>query len=161
MSYTQGGERLEVECDFIAGCDGYHGVTRASVPKHAITLHERIYPVGWLGILADVPPVAAELVYANHARGFSLCSMRSRTRSRYYLQCPLDDDIDSWPDERFWDELRLRLPEKYADAPDHRAVDREEHRAAAQFRGRTDALWAAVPGRRRGAYRAADRCQGT
>jgi p-hydroxybenzoate 3-monooxygenase len=113
VSYTQRGERLDVDCDFIAGCDGYHGVTRASVPQHAITLHERIYPFGWLGILADVPPVAAELVYTNHARGFSLCSMRSRTRSRYYLQCPLNDDIDSWPDERFWDELRLRLPEKY------------------------------------------------
>ena len=113
VSYTQRGERREVDCDFIAGCDGYHGVTRASVPQHAITLHERIYPFGWLGILADVPPVAAELVYTNNARGFSLCSMRSRTRSRYYLQCALDDDIDSWPDERFWDELRLRLPEKY------------------------------------------------
>jgi p-hydroxybenzoate 3-monooxygenase len=113
VSYSRGGERLEVHCDFIAGCDGYHGVTRASVPPQAITLHERIYPFGWLGILADVPPVAPELVYTNHARGFSLCSMRSRTRSRYYLQCPLDDDIDSWSDQRFWDELRLRLPEKY------------------------------------------------
>jgi p-hydroxybenzoate 3-monooxygenase len=113
VSYTRRGERHEVNCDFIAGCDGYHGVTRASVPRQAITLHERIYPFGWLGILADVPPVAAELVYTNHARGFSLCSMRSRTRSRYYLQCPLDDDIESWPDQRFWDELRLRLPEKY------------------------------------------------
>lgn len=113
VSYTERGERREVNCDFIAGCDGYHGVSRASVPKHAITLHERLYPFGWLGILADVPPVAAELVYTNNARGFSLCSMRSRTRSRYYLQCPLDDNIDHWPDERFWDELRLRLPEKY------------------------------------------------
>jgi p-hydroxybenzoate 3-monooxygenase len=113
VSYTQGDQRVEVQCDFIAGCDGYHGVTRASVPQHAITLHERIYPFGWLGILADVPPVAPELVYTNNVRGFSLCSMRSRTRSRYYLQCPLDDDIDSWPDQRFWDELQLRLPEKY------------------------------------------------
>jgi p-hydroxybenzoate 3-monooxygenase len=113
VSYSHRGERHEVDCDFIAGCDGYHGVTRASVPRDAITLHERIYPFGWLGVLADVPPVAAELVYANHERGFSLCSMRSRTRSRYYLQCPLDDDIESWPDQRFWDELRLRLPEKY------------------------------------------------
>jgi p-hydroxybenzoate 3-monooxygenase len=113
VSYTEHGERRELECDFIAGCDGYHGVARASIPRHAITLHERIYPFGWLGILADVPPVAPELVYSNHARGFSLCSMRSRTRSRYYLQCPLDEDIDSWSDQRFWDELRLRLPEKY------------------------------------------------
>lgn len=114
VSYTQGGERREIECDFIAGCDGYHGVTRASVPKERITLHERVYPFGWLGILAEVPPVADELVYCNHARGFSLCSMRSKTRSRYYLQCPLDDTIDSWPDQRFWDELQARLPEKYA-----------------------------------------------
>jgi p-hydroxybenzoate 3-monooxygenase len=114
VSYTQNGERHEINCDFIAGCDGYHGVTRASVPKEKITLHERIYPFGWLGILADVPPVADELVYANDARGFSLCSMRSKTRSRYYLQCPLADTIDSWPDERFWSELRVRLPEKYA-----------------------------------------------
>ena len=114
VSYLHGGERREIDCEFIAGCDGFHGVTRASVPKERITLYERIYPFGWLGILAQVAPVAEELVYANHARGFSLCSMRSRTRSRYYLQCPLDDDIESWPDQRFWDELQARLPDKYA-----------------------------------------------
>ena len=114
VSYTQDGARHEIECDFIAGCDGYHGVARASVSKQRITLHERSYPFGWLGILAEVAPVADELVYANHARGFALCSMRSKTRSRYYLQCPLDDHVDNWPDERFWDELRARLPEKYA-----------------------------------------------
>jgi p-hydroxybenzoate 3-monooxygenase len=114
VSYTQNGVRHEIACDFIAGCDGYHGVTRASVPRERIALHERVYPFGWLGILADVAPVADELVYANHARGFSLCSMRSKTRSRYYLQCPLDDTIESWPDTRFWDELQARLPAKYA-----------------------------------------------
>jgi p-hydroxybenzoate 3-monooxygenase len=114
VTYTQRGERHEIHCDFIAGCDGYHGATRTSVPKGRITLHERAYPFGWLGILADVPPVADELIYANHVRGFSLCSMRSKMRSRYYLQCPLEDNIESWPDERFWDELRARLPEKYA-----------------------------------------------
>jgi p-hydroxybenzoate 3-monooxygenase len=113
VSYTQNGVRHEIACDFIAGCDGYHGVTRASVPSGRITLHERVYPFGWLGILAEVAPVADELVYANHARGFSLCSMRSKTRSRYYLQCPLDDTIDSWPDQRFWEELQARLPAKY------------------------------------------------
>jgi p-hydroxybenzoate 3-monooxygenase len=114
VSYMHGGQRQHIECDFIAGCDGFHGITRASVPKARLTLYERIYPFGWLGILAQVAPVAEELVYANHSRGFSLCSMRSKTRSRYYLQCPLDDKVDSWPDQRFWDELRARLPEKYA-----------------------------------------------
>jgi len=114
VTYTHGGAHHEIDCDFIAGCDGYHGATRASVPKETITLHERTYPFGWLGILADVPPVGEELIYANHARGFALCSMRSKLRSRYYLQCPLDDNIDSWPDQRFWDELRARLPEKHA-----------------------------------------------
>ena len=114
VSYTQNSGCQQIDCDFIAGCDGYHGVTRASVPKESITLHERIYPFGWLGILAEVAPVADELLYANHARGFSLCSMRSKTRSRYYLQCALDDHIESWPDQRFWDELQARLPEKYA-----------------------------------------------
>jgi p-hydroxybenzoate 3-monooxygenase len=114
VSYTHDGVHRQIECDFIAGCDGYHGVTRASVPKQAIALHERAYPFGWLGILAEVAPVADELVYANHSRGFALCSMRSKTRSRYYLQCPLDDQIENWPDQRFWDELRARLPEKYA-----------------------------------------------
>jgi len=114
VSYTHAGQRQQIECDFIAGCDGYHGATRASVPHERITLHERVYPFGWLGILADTAPVTDELIYGNHVRGFSLCSMRSRTRSRYYLQCPLDDDVDNWPDTRFWDELRARLPEKYA-----------------------------------------------
>ncbi|HEY4975462.1 MAG TPA: 4-hydroxybenzoate 3-monooxygenase, partial [Steroidobacteraceae bacterium] len=111
---TQNGVRHEIACDFIAGCDGYHGAARASIPSQRITLHERVYPFGWLGILAEVAPVADELVYANHARGFSLCSMRSNTRSRYYLQCALDDSIESWPDQRFWDELQARLPPKYA-----------------------------------------------
>jgi p-hydroxybenzoate 3-monooxygenase len=114
VSYTHNGERHEIDCEFIAGCDGYHGATRAAVPSERIRLHERVYPFGWLGILTDVPPVSEELVYANHARGFSLCSMRSRTRSRYYLQCPLDEQIESWPDERFWNELRARLPDRYA-----------------------------------------------
>ncbi|MFM1884966.1 MAG: 4-hydroxybenzoate 3-monooxygenase [Pseudomonadota bacterium] len=114
VSWTQDGQRHEIACDFIAGCDGYHGVSRASVPADRITQHERIYPFGWLGVLADVPPVNHELIYANHARGFALCSMRSTTRSRYYVQCPLDDKVEAWSDERFWDELKRRLPEEYA-----------------------------------------------
>jgi p-hydroxybenzoate 3-monooxygenase len=114
VSYTHHGQRHQIDCDFIAGCDGFHGVTRASIARERLTLHERIYPFGWLGILADTAPVAEELIYGNHQRGFLLCSMRSRTRSRYYLQCALDDHVDHWPDARFWDELAARLPEKYA-----------------------------------------------
>ncbi|HEV7136016.1 MAG TPA: 4-hydroxybenzoate 3-monooxygenase [Steroidobacteraceae bacterium] len=113
-TYTVGGAEKIIECDFIAGCDGYHGVCRASVPADKLTQYERIYPFGWLGILADVKPVNEELVYANHARGFALCSMRSRSRSRYYVQCSLDDKVEEWPDERFWSELALRLPEELA-----------------------------------------------
>jgi p-hydroxybenzoate 3-monooxygenase len=99
-----------LECDFIAGCDGFHGVSRASVPLAAIRLYERVYSFGWLGILSDTAPVSDELIYVSHERGFALCSMRSRTRSRYYVQCPLSEQVDEWPDERFWAELRRRLP---------------------------------------------------
>ncbi|HZM34983.1 MAG TPA: 4-hydroxybenzoate 3-monooxygenase [Burkholderiales bacterium] len=104
------GETFEAECDFIAGCDGFHGVSRASVPASAIQLYERVYPFGWLGVLSDTPPVHEELIYVSHERGFALCSQRSRTRSRYYVQCPLSEQVDEWPDERFWAELRRRLP---------------------------------------------------
>ena len=103
-----GGER-RVACDFVVGCDGYHGVSRTSIPADVLRTFERVYPFGWLGILADVPPVEDELIYANHERGFALASMRSATRSRYYVQCATDEDIADWPDERFWDELCLRL----------------------------------------------------
>ncbi len=99
----------EVECDFIAGCDGFHGVCRASVPKTAVREFEKVYPFGWLGLLADTPPVHHELIYANSERGFALCSQRSATRSRYYLQVPLADKVEQWSDTAFWDELRLRL----------------------------------------------------
>ncbi len=105
-----------IDCDFIAGCDGYHGPSRRAVPDNAITAFERVYPFGWLGILADVPPVSDELIYANHERGFALCSMRTTKRSRYYVQCPLEDSVDDWSDDRFWDEIRLRLPPAVAEA---------------------------------------------
>ena len=105
----QGKLQHELHCDFIAGCDGFHGVCRASIPMSAITQYEKIYPFGWLGILADVPPVSHELIYANTERGFALCSMRSATRSRYYLQCALTDKVEQWTDAAFWDELRNRL----------------------------------------------------
>jgi p-hydroxybenzoate 3-monooxygenase len=109
VSYTQDGQRHELQCDFIAGCDGYHGVSRASVPGGAVTSYERVYPFGWLGILSDTPPVSHELIYSNHERGFALCSMRSQTRSRYYIQCSLEDKPEDWSDQAFWDELRRRL----------------------------------------------------
>jgi p-hydroxybenzoate 3-monooxygenase len=109
VTYRKDGVEHRIDCDFIAGCDGYHGVSRASIPVSALSVFERVYPFGWLGILADVPPVNHELIYCNHERGFALASMRSLTRSRYYVQCPLDDRIEDWPDERFWDELCLRL----------------------------------------------------
>jgi len=109
VRYHKDGREHEIECDFIAGCDGFHGVSRASVPKNAIHEHEKVYPFGWLGLLADVPPVFHELIYANTERGFALCSMRSPTRSRYYVQVPLEEKVEKWSDEAFWDELRLRL----------------------------------------------------
>jgi p-hydroxybenzoate 3-monooxygenase len=109
VRWVHNGVTKELHCDFVAGCDGYHGVSRASIPAAVLHTFERVYPFGWLGILADVPPVNHELLYANHENGFALASMRSQTRSRYYIQCALDDDISNWPDERFWDELCLRL----------------------------------------------------
>jgi p-hydroxybenzoate 3-monooxygenase len=115
VSYVKDGVTTEVACDFIAGCDGYHGVSRASVKPQAIETFERVYPFGWLGILSETPPVSPELIYSNHARGFALCSQRSTHRSRYYVQCPLDDHIDQWPDDRFWDELKRRLDQEAAD----------------------------------------------
>ena len=105
----QGTVSHQLDCDFIAGCDGFHGVCRASVPRGAITEYEKVYPFGWLGVLADVPPVSHELIYANTERGFALCSMRSTTRSRYYVQCELSDKVEQWSDEAFWAELRSRL----------------------------------------------------
>ena len=113
--YEQNGEQKELVCDFVAGCDGYHGVARQSVPTDKIRTFERTYPFGWLGILSDVPPVKEELIYANHERGFALCSMRSHTRSRYYIQCTREDKVENWTDDAFWDELRRRLPPEEAD----------------------------------------------
>jgi len=114
--YEQNGQRMELICDFVAGCDGYHGVARQSLPADKIKIFERTYPFGWLGILSDVPPVNKELIYANHERGFALCSMRSHTRSRYYVQCDTNDKVDNWTDDDFWDELRRRLPPEAADS---------------------------------------------
>ncbi|TCD11932.1 4-hydroxybenzoate 3-monooxygenase [Oricola cellulosilytica] len=116
VTFLKDGVSHRIDCDFIAGCDGFHGVSRHAVPDEAIRTFEKLYPFGWLGILADVPPVRHELVYANHPRGFALCSMRSCDRSRYYVQCSLEDRVESWSDDRFWDELRRRLPDSVAEA---------------------------------------------
>jgi len=115
VSYGKNGITHQLDCDFIAGCDGFHGVSRQSVPSAAIETFERIYPFGWLGVLSDTPPVSPELIYANHARGFALCSMRSPRRSRYYVQCSLEDQVEQWPDDRFWDELKRRLDQEAVD----------------------------------------------
>lgn len=114
VTWQKDGFARRIECDFVAGCDGYHGVSRASVPAAAIRTFERAYPFGWLGVLADVPPCDPELIYAAHSRGFALCSMRSARRSRYYIQCAADEDVNHWSDQQFWDELRRRLDAKAA-----------------------------------------------
>ncbi len=116
VTYDKDGVGLRIDCDFIAGCDGYHGVSRKSVPERVLKTFERTYPFGWLGVLAEVPPADHELVYANHERGFALCSMRSTHRSRYYVQVPAVERVEAWSDDRFWDELRRRLPEQTAAA---------------------------------------------
>ncbi|HCR98336.1 MAG: 4-hydroxybenzoate 3-monooxygenase [Halomonas sp.] len=115
LTFEHNGETVRLDCDYIAGCDGYHGVSRQAIPQDRITEFEKIYPFGWLGMLSDTPPVSDELIYARHERGFSLCSMRSAARSRYYLQVPLDEKIEDWSDERFWEELKRRLPDEVAE----------------------------------------------
>jgi p-hydroxybenzoate 3-monooxygenase len=109
VSYKQDGKAIEIACDFIAGCDGFHGVSRASIPRRSIQEYENVYPFGWLGVLARVKPCSHELIYAGHERGFALCSMRSETLSRYYIQCHATEDVKNWSDDMFWDELRRRL----------------------------------------------------
>ncbi|MFP5397465.1 MAG: 4-hydroxybenzoate 3-monooxygenase [Gammaproteobacteria bacterium] len=116
VSYRKGDETHTIDCDFIAGCDGFHGVCRASVPPERLQTFEKVYPFGWLGVLSRTPPVSEELIYANHERGFALCSMRSHTLSRYYVQCSLDDRVEQWSDAMFWDELRARLDPAAAEA---------------------------------------------
>ena len=109
VTFRSDGSAHEIACDFIAGCDGFHGICRASAPRSAIAEYEKVYPFGWLGLLSDTPPVSDELIYVNTPRGFALCSQRSKTRSRYYLQVPLTDSVHEWTDEAFWQELKLRL----------------------------------------------------
>lgn len=115
LTFVKDGETVRLDCDYIAGCDGFHGVSRQSIPSQALKIFERVYPFGWLGVLADTPPVNEELVYANHPRGFALCSMRSAIRTRYYVQVSADEKVEDWSDERFWTELKSRLPVHLAD----------------------------------------------
>ncbi|ASR88962.1 MULTISPECIES: 4-hydroxybenzoate 3-monooxygenase [Alcaligenes] len=115
VTYKHEGQTHRLDCDFIVGCDGFHGVSRPAIPADILKTYECVYPFGWLGLMADTPPVSDELIYVKHERGFVLCSQRSKTRSRYYLQVPLSDKVEDWSDERFWDELRTRLgPERSA-----------------------------------------------
>jgi p-hydroxybenzoate 3-monooxygenase len=115
VTFVHRGEARRLDCDFVAGCDGFHGVSRQAIPKAVLREFEKIYPFGWLGVLSPTPPLP-DIVYANHPRGFALASARSPTLSRYYIQVPLDTDIADWPDERFWDELKARYPRDLADA---------------------------------------------
>ncbi|WP_020191382.1 4-hydroxybenzoate 3-monooxygenase [Pseudomonas putida] len=114
LTFEKDGRVQRVDCDYIAGCDGFHGISRQSIPEGVLKQYERVYPFGWLGLLSDTPPVNHELIYAHHERGFALCSQRSQTRSRYYLQVPLQDRVEEWSDERFWEELKARLPAEVA-----------------------------------------------
>ncbi len=109
IQYQINGELHEIHCEYIAGCDGFHGVSRRCIPGNVLKTFERVYNFGWLGVLVDKPPVSHELIYANHERGFALCSQRSMTRSRYYVQCDLEDSVEDWPDDRFWEELKARI----------------------------------------------------
>ena len=115
VTFKKNGIETKINCDFIVGCDGYHGISRSTIPKNIIRTHERVYPFGWLGILSETPPVSDELIYANHGSGFALASMRNQNLSRYYIQTSLNDKIEDWPDIKFWDELKKRLPTEAAD----------------------------------------------
>ncbi|GAB2785775.1 4-hydroxybenzoate 3-monooxygenase [Halomonas shantousis] len=114
VTYEKDGQTHRLDCDYVAGCDGYHGVSRTCIPADRLKTFERVYPFGWLGILSDTPPVSDELIYANHERGFALCSMRSETRSRYYVQVAEGEKVEDWSDERFWEELKRRIPDDVA-----------------------------------------------
>jgi p-hydroxybenzoate 3-monooxygenase len=115
LRYRKDGAEHELRCDYVAGCDGFHGVSRRTIPDSVLRTYERVYPFGWMGLLSATPPVSEELIYVNHDKGFALCSMRSTSRSRYYVQCPADDKVEDWSDDRFWAELISRLPRDAAE----------------------------------------------
>ncbi|OKO82451.1 4-hydroxybenzoate 3-monooxygenase [Bradyrhizobium sp. AS23.2] len=114
VTYRSGGETIRVDCDYIVGADGFHGVSRKSIPKDVLREYEKVYPFGWLGVLSRTKPVSPELIYVKHERGFALCSLRSQVLSRYYIQVPLTDKVEDWSDDAFWAELKRRLPEEVA-----------------------------------------------
>src|SRR4051812_23814657 len=114
VSYRDGDKIIRIDCDYVIGADGFHGVSRKSIPKDVLVEHERLYPFGWLGVLSRTKPVSPELIYAKHDRGFALCSLRSQVLSRYYIQVPLEDSVEDWSDDAFWSELKRRLPESVA-----------------------------------------------
>ena len=116
VTWRKGGETFELTADIVAGCDGFHGVSRRSIPADKRTEFERVFPFGWLGVLSETPPVSPELIYSNHERGFALASMRNPHLSRYYVQVPAEDRVEAWSDDAFWDELRRRLPHAAAEA---------------------------------------------
>ena len=160
LRYTKGGESHELACDFIAGCDGFHGVSREAIPQDVLRIYEKVYPFGWLGILSETPPVNHELIYTNHERGFALCTMRSLTRSRYYLQVSADEDVGRLVRRPLLERAETPPAAGRRRLPRHRPIDREERGAAALVRGRADAPRPPVPGRRCRPHRAADRRQG-
>ncbi len=160
VTYTRDGTRHRIDARFIAGCDGFHGPSRKAIPARVAREFERVYPFGWLGILADVPPCNPELIYANHERGFALASMRSHTRSRYYIDVPLTEKVEDWSDDRLWDELAIRLGRRCGSQHHARSGTGKKHRAAAQLCVRTDAPRQPAAVRRCGPHRAADRGQG-
>jgi len=115
VTFTHGGQQQRLDCAYVAGCDGFHGISRGSIPASLRRDFEKVYPFGWLGVLSETPPVNHELIYANHERGFALASMRNAMLSRYYIQVPLTDRVEDWSDEAFWAELKRRLPSEVAD----------------------------------------------
>ena len=115
VTYRSGDEVVRIDCDFVIGADGFHGVSRKSIPRDVLKEYEKVYPFGWLGVLSRTKPVSPELIYAKHERGFALCSLRSQVLSRYYIQVPLTDTVEDWSDEAFWAELKRRLPAEVAD----------------------------------------------
>lgn len=115
VTYRAGDEIIRIDCDYVIGADGFHGISRKSIPKDVLREYERLYPFGWLGVLSRTKPVSPELIYARHERGFALCSLRSQVLSRYYIQVPLSDTVEDWPDEAFWAELKRRLPKEVAE----------------------------------------------